>query len=69
MNETYNFSFRCYFPSAEGPRFSTHYQALPLCDVPRCLDAYRFTHPTCISITMKVWFSECPAAVDADCED
>ena len=59
MNEqtTYNFSFRCYFPSDEDPCYTTHYQRLPLSDVPRWLEAYRFTHPDCVAISCKVWWN------------
>lgn len=62
MNEpnTYNFSFRCFFPSDDGARFSRHYQRLPLSDLSRWIDAYRFTHPDCLSISCKIWFTEAP---------
>lgn len=55
--QNYTFSFRCYFPNDNGVNFSTHYQQLALSDVPRWIEAYRFTHPTCISISVKVWFN------------
>ena len=64
--ETYNFSFRCYFPSDDGVRYSTHYQRLALSDLPRWLDAYRFTHPNCLSISSKIWFTEQEASEDCD---
>ena len=58
--ETYNVSFRCFYQNTnnDGPVFSTHYQAMPLSDIPRWLEAYRFTHPDCLSISLKGWFTE-----------
>lgn len=64
MPEIYNVSFRCFFPGSDETRYSTHYQPLPLTDIPRWLDAYRFTHPNCISITAKVWFTDQPSVPD-----
>ena len=58
MNEEYNFSFRCFFGSM---RYNSHYQRLALCDVPKWIDCYRFTHPNCQSISMKIWFTEPPS--------
>ena len=58
MNEEYNISFRCFFG---GMRYNSHYQRLSLADIPRWLDAYRFTHPNCVSISMKIWFTEPPS--------
>lgn len=60
MNEmdSYNVSFRCFFPSDDGARFTSHYQRLSLSDLPKWFEAYRFTHPTCLSISCKVWFTE-----------
>jgi len=56
--EIYNFSFRCYFDGADGPSYTTHYQPLPISDIPRWLDAYRFTHPDCKAISVKIWFRD-----------
>ena len=64
MEEEYNFSFRCFFG---GTSYNAHYQRLRLSDVARWIEAYRFTHPNCTSISFKVWFTEMPA--DAMCED
>ena len=54
--ETFNFSFRCYFPNDNGPAYSVHYQRLAIADVPKWIESFRFTHPTCISICCKGWF-------------
>lgn len=48
-------SFRCYFP---GGGYNTHRQELALEAIPVWIEAYRFTHPTCRSISIKVWFEE-----------
>lgn len=58
MNERYNVSFRCFFEGEGGINYTTHYNpSFPLCDIPRWLDSYKFTHPNCTSISVKVWFS------------
>ena len=54
--DTYNCSFRCYFDVDGRQNWNTHYQALPLSDIPRWLEAYQFTHPFCTSISVKIWF-------------
>ena len=60
MNKTkdkYNVSFRCFYLDADGSRCTTHYQPkFPLSDIPKWLDAYKFTHPNCTSVSVKVWF-------------
>ena len=52
----YDVSFRCYYHEAENS--TTHYRMLPLEDIPRWIEAYRFTHPNVRSITCKVWFEK-----------
>ena len=56
--EIYQCSFRCYFPSDTGPNFSTHFQKLALSEIQKWIKAYQFTHPTCLSICVKVWLTE-----------
>ena len=59
MNEKYNISFRCFFESEDGVHFTTHYNpSFPIADIPRWIEAYKFTHNNCVSISVKVWFSE-----------
>lgn len=63
MNEKYNVSFRCFFDAESGTNFTTHYVPLfPLTDIPRWVDSYKFTHPNCTSISVKVWFGAAPDA-------
>jgi hypothetical protein len=55
--EKYNTSFRCYFDGDGSPHYTTHYAPqFQAADIPRWLDAYRFTHPNCTAVSCKVWF-------------
>lgn len=56
------FSFRCFFPDGHS---NDHYQELYLMDVPLWIQAYKFTHPGCVSISVKIWFPGKEAAADA----
>ena len=56
MKKLNNISLRCYFPG-EGNSV-THYQTMPLKDIPKWIEAYHFTHPTCEAITIKVWLHD-----------
>lgn len=58
MTPTFNCSFRCYFDTENGKQYNTHYQSLPLEDIPRWLESYHFTHPACTAISVKVWMSD-----------
>lgn len=49
----YDISFRCYF---SGGNVCNHYQTLSLADVPKWIDCYKFTHPSCLSVSIKIWF-------------
>lgn len=48
-------SFRCKYP--EG-NYTEHRQAIPLDQIGKWIECYKFTHPRCISISIKVWFHE-----------
>lgn len=50
----FGLSFRCYFPGKDNT--VTHYQDMPLKDVPKWIEAYQFTHPNVESISVKIWF-------------
>lgn len=54
-NKLYSVSFHCFFPEDGACK---HFQTLPLFDIPTWIDCYKFTHPTCISISVKIWFSD-----------
>lgn len=54
--EIYDISFRCYYPN--DPLTTNHRQMLKLSDIPRWIDSYKFTHPNCTAVTVKVWFDE-----------
>lgn len=49
----YRINFRCYY--AEG-RYYNHWRYMPLEDIPRWIEAYRFTHPEVHDISALVWF-------------
>lgn len=66
MTDKYNVSFRCFFHDERdefgGQHCTQHYCAdFPLSDIPRWIDSYKFTHPECFSISVKVWFSDARA--------
>ena len=52
---SFDVSFRCYFPD-NGT--CNHFQSLRLVDIPTWIDCYKFTHPNCKSISVKVWFTD-----------
>ena len=69
MGERYNVSFRCFFDNEEGTHFTTHYNVdFKVADIPRWIDSYKFTHPNCTSISVKVWFTA-PSEAETECED
>lgn len=48
-------SFHCFYPGCDTP--CRKEQKLKLSEIPRWIDSYKFTHPNCTSIAVKVWFS------------
>lgn len=58
MTTDYGISFRCYFNSEAETHFTTHYQPMPLSDIPIWIEAYKFTHPNCTAVSVKVWFND-----------
>ena len=56
MIKAYRLSIRCYFP---GTGNYTHHMAdLPLKDVGKWVEAYRYTHPTLESISIKIYMGK-----------
>ena len=51
----FHFSFRCYY---EDGKPNDKHQVLKLSDVPKWIDSYKFTHPNCKAITIKVWLDD-----------
>ena len=49
----YSLNFRCYY---DNGNFTDHSRIMPLSDIPKWIDSYLFTHPACISISVKIWF-------------
>ena len=56
MEQTFEICFFCYYPN--DPEKTIHKQQLRLCDIGRWIDSYKFTHPNCLSISAKIWFSD-----------
>ncbi len=54
-NAVYSISFRCHYPNGE---YTQHRQDLQLKDIPKWLESYKFTHPTCESVSFKIWFAD-----------
>lgn len=52
---TYNVCFRCFYL---GGNYTEHRQELLLSEIPRWLDSYKFTHPECVSISFKIWWTD-----------
>lgn len=50
----YQVSFHCYYEDGNSTK---HYQELELADIGKWIDCYKFTHPTCKSISVKIWFA------------
>lgn len=53
--KTYMMSIRCHFPNGD---YTQHRQALTLTEVKRWIEAYEFTHPTCTSVSFKIWLKD-----------
>lgn len=56
MSEKYEVSFHCYFPGTGN--ITRHRQTMPLKDIKKWVEAYRYTHPMVQSITVKIWFTK-----------
>ncbi len=54
----FNISFRCHYPNGE---FTSHRQDLKLADIPKWIESYKFTHPECVSVSFKIWFTDMEA--------
>lgn len=54
-DHTYVILFRCFYANNSS---TSHIHELPLYAIPRWIESYKFTYPSCISISVKVWFHE-----------
>ena len=52
---TFDISIRCHYPNGGQ---TEHRQPLKLADIPKWIEAYKFTHPQCSSVSIKIWFSD-----------
>lgn len=49
----YTLSFRCFY---EGSRnYTQHFQTMPLKDIEKWIDAYRYTHPALEAVSVIIW--------------
>lgn len=55
MTKEYDISFHCNYRNGDATR---HGQVMKLKDIPKWIEAYKFTHPACTSISIKIWFKE-----------
>lgn len=53
-NKTFSVSFICHYNKNQ----TKHRQEMPLKDIPKRIEAYKFTHPDCKSISLKIWFDD-----------
>lgn len=53
FDQEFHFSFRCYYDNGQP---KDKHQVMKLSLVPKWIDGYKFTHPNCKAITVKVWF-------------
>lgn len=54
--QTFDVSFHCYY--ANTPEPTRHFQSLTVMEIPKWIEAYKFTHPACKSISFKIWFTD-----------
>lgn len=54
-NQMFHISFRTYFPNGNK---CDHQEDMKLKDIPKWIECYKFTHKDCISITVKVWYTD-----------
>ena len=66
MPQVFNCSFRCFFDTEENSRYTTHYQQLPIQDIPKWIESYKFTHPMCTSISVKIWLANQPSVKEME---
>ena len=51
----FSLSIRCYYANGN---YTEHHQQMKLSDIPKWIEAYKFTHPDCTSVTVKLWFGD-----------
>lgn len=52
--QLFSVSFICHYNDNQ----TKHRQEMLLKDIPKWIDAYKFTHPDCKSISLKIWFDD-----------
>ena len=51
----FNLSIRCHYPNGEPTQ---HRQDMKLTDIPKWVEAYKFTHPKCTAVSIKIWYAD-----------
>ena len=51
----FDLSIRCFYSNRNH---TEHRQKMKLSDVSKWLEAYKFTHPNCQAVSVKVWFTD-----------
>ncbi len=54
--DAFRITFHCFFPDDTTPVRKT--QDLKLSEIPKWVEAYKFTHPNCEAVSIKVWFHD-----------
>ena len=54
-NKIFELSIRCYYPNGNK---TEHRQTMKLSEIPKWIEAYKFTHPQCESVTIKIWLND-----------
>lgn len=54
--QVFDVSFHCHYKGDPEP--TKHFQSLTIAEVPKWIEAYKFTHPKCSSISFKIWFGD-----------
>ena len=62
LDKIFDVSFRCGY---SDNTCTNHYQSFPLSDIPKWIDVYKFTHPLCKWVSVKIWFY----SLDLESED
>lgn len=51
----FDISIRCHYPNGDQTQ---HRQTMKLSDIPKWVESYKFTHPNCTAVSIKIWYSD-----------
>lgn len=55
MKKEYHVCFRAYY---ENGNTTDHHRSMKLAEIPKWIEAYMYTHPCMISLSIKVWLTD-----------